>query len=47
MFLETSDIDFLHEHIATKITVQLDGAYILKFPWDDSGPPFPPTTLFV
>ena len=38
---ETSDADFLHKYMATKITVQPDGAYSLKFPWKDSHPPLP------
>ena len=45
--MKNSDTEFLHKYMATKIAVQPDGAYSLKFPWKDSHPPFPPTTLFV
>jgi len=36
------DANFMQEYMATKITVQPDGAYSLKFPWKTSHPPHPP-----
>ena len=39
--METLDTDFLHKYMTTKITIQPDGAYRLKFPWKDSHPPLP------
>ena len=33
--------EFLHKYMATKITVQPDWAYSLKFPWKDSHPSLP------
>ena len=38
---KTLDSDFLQDHQSTKITVQSDGVYSLKFPWKDSHPPLP------
>ena len=39
--MKNSDTEFLHKYMATKIAVQPDGAYSLKFPWKDSHPPLP------
>ena len=36
---KTLDSDFLQDYLSTKITVQSDGAYSLKFPWKDTHPP--------
>jgi len=38
---QDSDAIFLQEYMATKITVQSDGAYSLKFPWKNVHPPLP------
>ena len=39
--MEISDTDFLNKYMTTKITIQPDGTYCLKFLWKDSHPPLP------
>ena len=38
---QNPESDFLKEYMMTKISVQPDGAYSLKFPWKNSHPPLP------
>ena len=36
-----SDTDFIQQHMNTKIALQPDGTYSLKFSWNDNHPPLP------
>ena len=37
----SADAEFLQQYINTKISLQPDGSYSLKFPWKDNHPPLP------
>jgi len=38
---QNSDSKFLSNYLATKITVEPDSSYSLKFPWKSNHPPLP------
>ncbi|XP_065895716.1 uncharacterized protein [Dysidea avara] len=38
---QNSDAEFLQTYLTTKVTVQSDGSYSLKFPWKSNHPPLP------